>query len=403
MALPSAITQPATGAAAGPAPSLRPIAVWLLCCCGMIFVMVVIGGVTRLTLSGLSITEWQPVTGIVPPLSQAAWAVEFDKYRQIPQYRLVNYGMSLDEFKTIYLWEYVHRLWGRLIGVAYAVPLLYFLVRRQLPRRLLMPLAGILALGFAQGALGWYMVTSGLADRVEVSQYRLVAHLALALLIYTATLRLALGLLESPSPPFRAEREGPTLKAWEGEVGIGERSGLRPLTPTLSPGGGEGVSARWRRGAEGILGLVALTILAGGFVAGLDAGLAYNTFPLMDGSFVPVGYAQLEPFIRNWFENVAAVQFDHRLLAMTTAAAVLALWSAGWRSALPRPARLALHALLAAAMLQFALGLLTLLLVVPIPLAAAHQAGAVILLTAAIVLRHRLRRPELDLTRAAAL
>jgi cytochrome c oxidase assembly protein subunit 15 len=163
------------------------------------------------------------------------------------------------------------------------------------------------------------------------------------------------------------------------------------------------VGAGWRRAAELVLVLVALTILAGGFVAGLNAGLTYNTFPLMDGSFVPAGYAQLEPFIRNWFENVAAVQFDHRLLAMTTAAGVLALWLAGWRSALPRPARLALHALLAAAMLQFALGLLTLILVVPIPLAAAHQAGAVILLTAAIIVRHRLRRPGLDLTRAAAL
>ena len=396
MSLPSAITQPATGATAAHALSLRPIAVWLLCCCGMIFVMVVIGGVTRLTLSGLSITEWQPVTGIVPPLSQAAWAAEFDKYRLIPQYRLINYGMSLDEFKTIYLWEYFHRLWGRLIGFAYAVPLLYFLVRRQLPRGLLMPLAGILALGFAQGALGWHMVTSGLADRVEVSQYRLVAHLALALLIYAATLWLALGLLSDPRR--NAPGPHPNPPPPEGE-GVHRRAITNP-----PPSAGEGrVGAVWRRAAELVLVLIALTILAGGFVAGLNAGLAYNTFPLMDGSFVPVGYAQLQPFIRNWFENVAAVQFDHRLLAITTAAAVLALWSAGWRSALPRPARLALHALLAAAMLQFALGLLTLLLAVPIPLAAAHQAGAVILLTAAIILRHRLRRPGLDLARAAAL
>jgi cytochrome c oxidase assembly protein subunit 15 len=183
-------------------PNNWPIAVWLLFCCGMIFVMVVIGGITRLTLSGLSITEWQPVTGILPPLSHAAWAAEFEKYQHIPQYRLVTHGLSLDEFKTIYHWEFVHRLWGRLIGVAYAVPFLYFLVRRQLPRHLVMPLAGIFALGFAQGALGWYMVESGLADRVEVSQYRLVAHLALALLIYAATLWIALGILGSaPSPP----------------------------------------------------------------------------------------------------------------------------------------------------------------------------------------------------------
>jgi cytochrome c oxidase assembly protein subunit 15 len=334
--------------------NVLPIAVWLLACCGMIFVMVVIGGVTRLTLSGLSITEWQPVIGIVPPLSPQSWAEEFEKYRHIPQYRLINSGMSLDAFKTIYLWEYFHRLWGRLIGFAYALPLAYFLVTGRLPRRLLLPLAGILALGFAQGALGWYMVESGLADRVEVSQYRLVAHLALALAIYAATLWIALDLLSGP--------------------------------------GQTAVPPHWRRASEALIALVALTILAGGFVAGLNAGLTYNSFPLMDGSFIPAGYAQLQPFARNWFENVAAVQFDHRLLAMTTVAAVGGLWLAGWRAALPRPGRLALHALVAAAMLQFALGLATLLLVVPIPLAAAHQAGAVLLLTAAIVMRHTVRR-----------
>jgi heme a synthase len=372
------------------------IAVWLLFCCGMIFVMVVIGGITRLTLSGLSITEWQPVTGILPPLSHAAWAAEFEKYQHIPQYRLVTHGMSLDEFKTIYLWEYVHRLWGRLIGFAYAVPFLYFLVRRQLPRHLIVPLAGIFALGFAQGALGWYMVESGLADRIEVSQYRLVAHLALALLIYAATLWIALGLLAGQREHKKSPHPNPPPLAGEGV----HRAAI--TNPPLLAGEGR-VGAGWRRAAELVLVLVALTIIAGGFVAGLNAGLTYNTFPLMDGRFVPTGYAQLEPFVRNWFENIAAVQFDHRLLAMTTAAAVLALWLTGWRGALPCPARLALHALLAVAGLQVALGIATLLLVVPIPLAAAHQAGAVLLLTAAILLRHRLRRSELDLAPAAAL
>ncbi len=207
--------------------------------------MVVIGGITRLTLSGLSITEWQPVTGIVPPLSEAAWIAEFEKYQQIPQYKLLNHGMSLAEFKSIFLWEYVHRLWGRLIGFVYALPLVYFLVRRQVPRRLVLPLAGVFLLGFAQGALGWYMVKSGLADRVSVSQYRLVAHLALALAIYGADVmdraRDTVGArAKSPSPPFRGEREGPVAKRSEGEVGAGVDSGIRPLTPTLSPGGGEG-------------------------------------------------------------------------------------------------------------------------------------------------------------------
>ncbi|HEV2333935.1 MAG TPA: COX15/CtaA family protein [Stellaceae bacterium] len=380
MTLPTAITDARPPAATAADESLRPIALWLIVCCAMIFLMVVIGGVTRLTRSGLSITEWEPITGILPPLSPAAWAAEFAKYQHIPQYRVINLGMSLDDFKTIYLWEYVHRLWGRLIGVAYGLPFLYFALRRRLPRPLIAPLAGILALGFLQGALGWYMVTSGLATRVEVSQYRLVAHLALALLIYAATLWIALGLLESPSPAPR-EREGSAPKAREGE----------------------GAPGRWRRAAEALIALIGLTMLAGGFTAGLHAGLVDNTFPLMDGSFVPAGYAQLHPFIRNWFETIPAVQFDHRLLAETTVAAVLLFWLAGRRAALPRPPRLALHALLAAAILQFSLGVATLLLVVPIPLAAAHQAGGLLLLTAAIVLRHSLRRPEMDRAPAPAL
>jgi cytochrome c oxidase assembly protein subunit 15 len=346
------------------APGTRPVVVWLLGCCGMIFVMVVLGGITRLTLSGLSITEWHPVSGILPPLSHAAWAVEFDKYKAIPQYRELNAGMSLADFKTIFLWEYAHRLWGRLIGIAYAVPFGWFLVRRRVPGGLILPLSGILALGCGQGALGWYMVESGLADRVDVSQYRLVAHLALALLIYAVSLWTALGLL---SPPGGA------------------------------PGPG------WRRAGEALIALVGLTICAGGFTAGLHAGLTYNTFPLMDGVVVPPGYGQLHPFIRNWFENIAAVQFDHRLLATLTFASVLVLWVAGRHAALPPSARVALHALLAAAVLQFSLGVATLLLVVPVALAAAHQAGAVLLLTAAIVFRHALRRRELDLASAAAI
>jgi cytochrome c oxidase assembly protein subunit 15 len=324
----------------------------------LIFLMVVVGGITRLTLSGLSITEWKPVIGIVPPLSAADWAAEFARYQQIPEYRAIHFAMSLDEFKSIYYWEYFHRLLGRLIGVAFAMPFLWFLARRRLPPRLALPLAGILLLGFLQGALGWYMVKSGLADRVEVSQYRLVAHLALALAIYAAILWVALGIVRGP-----------------------------PLPDVRS-----GSSAGWRRAAEAVLAVVTLTILAGGFVAGTRAGLTYNTFPLMDGRLVPAGYAQLQPLWLNWFENISAVQFDHRALAVATMTAVFLLWAAGLRANLPKPARKALHALLAAAMLQVALGISTLMLVVPIPLAAAHQAGAVLLLTAAIVLRQTLCR-----------
>jgi cytochrome c oxidase assembly protein subunit 15 len=405
-----ALSIPKHAAAAVAAPGGgRAIAYWLLCCCGMIFLMVVIGGITRLTMSGLSITEWHPVTGVLPPLTHAAWLAEFEKYRQIPQYKLLNAGMSLAEFKYIFLWEYVHRLWGRLIGFAYAVPLIFFLVRRQVPRRLVLPLTGIFLLGAAQGALGWYMVESGLADRVSVSQYRLTAHLALALAIYGVTLWIALGILTragaKPSPALRERGD----RSRERAVGEGIESGCagRPLIPTLSPGRGEGVSSYWRRAGEAIIALIALTIAAGGFVAGLHAGLTYNTFPLMDGSFVPAGYAQMQPLWRNWFENIAAVQFNHRLLAMTAAATVILLWLAGRRAALPRPARLALHGLVAAVVLQFALGVTTLLLVVPVPLGATHQAGAIVLLTAAIVFRHTLRRActagELDLARTLAI
>jgi heme a synthase len=352
-ALKTAFLSPSTGAREQRL--ITSVAAWLFLCCGLILLMVVVGGVTRLTLSGLSITEWQPIVGIVPPFSSADWTAEFAKYKQIPEYRAVHFAMSLDEFKSIYYWEYFHRLLGRLIGIAFAVPFIWFLARRQLPQRLAPPLAGILFLGFLQGGLGWYMVKSGLSDRVEVSQYRLVAHLALALAIYAAILWTALGIVRG------------------------------------SPA--QGSSPRWRRAAEAVLALIALTILAGGFVAGTRAGLTYNTFPLMDGRLVPTGYGQLQPFWLNWFENIAAVQFDHRALAVTTAVAIVLLWTAGLRANLPKPARTALHALLIVALLQVALGISTLLLVVPIPLAAAHQTGAVVLLTSAILLRHSLCRP----------
>jgi cytochrome c oxidase assembly protein subunit 15 len=316
------------------------------------FLMVVVGGITRLTLSGLSITEWKPLIGIVPPLSPTDWAAEFARYQKVPEYRAAHFAMGLDQFKSIYYWEYLHRLLGRFVGVVFAVPFIWFLARGRLPRRLAPPLAGILLLGFLQGALGWYMVKSGLADRTEVSQYRLVAHLALALAIYSAVFWVALDILR-----------GPALR---------------------HPGPG------WRRAAEALLVLVGLTILAGGFVAGTRAGLTYNTFPLMDGRLVPAGYAELRPLWLNWFENIPTIQFDHRAVAVATLVAVILLWAAGLRSDLPKPARTALHALLAAAAIQVALGIATLLFVVPVPLAAAHQAGAVLLLTAAILVRHTL-------------
>ena len=345
---------------------------WLFVCCGLIFLMVVVGGITRLTLSGLSITEWNPVIGVIPPLTHAEWMAEFARYQQVPEYRALHYGMSLADFKSIYFWEYTHRLLGRLIGLVFAVPLVWFRVRGRLPRRLIPALIGILALGFAQGLLGWYMVESGLVHRVEVSQYRLVAHLLLALAIYGLILWTALGLVRDP-PGASAALDGATP---------------RPSLPRARGRTREG--AAWRRAAEAVILLVAMTIAAGGFVAGTRAGFVYNTFPLMGGKLVPADYARLHPFIRNLFENVAAVQFDHRVLAMTTAAAVVVLWAVALRSPLPSAARAAVWALFAAVAVQLTLGILTLLLVVPIPLAAAHQACAVLLLSAAIVFRHTL-------------
>jgi cytochrome c oxidase assembly protein subunit 15 len=349
---------PQTGVDAVSVGNRRAIAVWLLGCAAMIFLMVVLGGVTRLTESGLSITEWQPITGILPPLNDAAWQAEFAKYRAIPQFQLMHSWMSLADFKTIFFWEWLHRLWGRLIGVAFAAPFLWFLLRDRIPSGLIPRLVGILVLGGLQGVLGWVMVKSGLVDRVEVSQYRLVAHLGLAIVIYAAILWTVLDLLW-PRPP-------------------------RALPAALLP-----------RAAAAIVGLVFLTLLAGGFVAGLNAGLTYNTFPLMDGALVPEGYWQRQPWWLNFFENVAAVQFDHRLLALASLAAIVALWLAGRGHALAWRARRALDALLAMALLQVALGVATLLLVVPLPLAAAHQAGAVLLFTVALAACHALRQdPE---------
>jgi heme a synthase len=330
----------------------RAIAWWLFFCCAMIFLMVVIGGITRLTESGLSITQWQPIEGVLPPLNAAQWNDAFARYQAIPQYLAVHPDMDLAQFKNIYFWEYFHRLWGRLIGVAFALPFLYFLLRGKISRALAPKLAGLFVLGALQGALGWYMVESGLEARIEVSQYRLAAHLAMAVVIYLAMLWVALDLVARPQAAPRA----------------------------------------LRRGASLVLGLVFLTLVAGAFVAGTRAGYLDNTFPLMEGHFVPPDYWHLAPWYRNWFENLTSVQFDHRLLAETTWLAVAVLWLASWPAKLAPAARWALHALFFFACLQVALGVSTLLLVVPLPLAVAHQGGALLLITAALVARHSLRR-----------
>ena len=332
-------------------PAERAIAYWLFFCCAMIFAMVLIGGITRLTESGLSITQWQPIEGVLPPLSAAEWNDAFARYRAIPQYLAVHPDMTLAQFKNIYFWEYFHRLWGRLIGVVFLLPFLWFLWRGMVARALAPKLAGLFVLGGLQGALGWYMVESGLENRIEVSQYRLAAHLAMAVIIYLAMMWVALDLVARP-------RQGP--------------KGLR-------------------RGATIVLCLVFVTLVAGAFVAGTRAGYIDNTFPLMEEHFVPPDYWHLTPWWRNWFENLASVQFDHRVLAETTWLAVALLWLSSLKAKLAPAARWALHALFAAACLQVALGISTLLSVVWLPIAVAHQGGALLLITAALVARHSLK------------
>lgn len=332
----------------------RLIAGWLFAICAMILVMTVLGGVTRLTGAGLSIMEWAPLGGILPPLSHAEWEKLFALYQQVPQYRLLHAGFGLDGFQRIFWIEWLHRLWGRLIGVAFLVPLVWFWASGRIERRLRPRLVLIFLLGGAQGAVGWFMVASGFfADSTSVSPYRLALHLALALMLYAALLWTALGLVQ----PNRRAAAGGALRALLGLSCV----------------------------------LVALTIVAGSFVAGTHAGFEYNTFPLMEGRLVPANYARLAPFLRNLTENPVAVQFDHSLLATLTAvttafAAVLASVSR-----IPATARAAIMALGGLVGLQYSLGIATLVFVVPVPLAAAHQACAVLVLTASLVALHALR------------
>jgi heme a synthase len=333
----------------------RPVAFWLLTCCALLLAMIVVGGVTRLTHSGLSITEWQPIVGTLPPLSAADWNDAFAKYALTPEYQQVNRGMSLDAFKTIYWWEYFHRLLGRAIGVVFLVPLVWFVVRRKIPAGYAAWLFAIFLLGGLQGAMGWYMVQSGLVDDPRVSQLRLTAHLGLAFLILAAMLWAALSLVRL-APPAHERRA----------VGLA-------------------------RFSAALAALVFVMALSGGLVAGIRAGFAYNTFPLMNGRLVPPEIAALDPWYSNLFNNMATVQFDHRLIAWLLALLVPIYW---WsvRRANPGPRmRRAANLLLAMLVIQLGLGIATLLLVVPLPLAAAHQAGAVLLFAAALNAAHAAR------------
>ncbi|MEO5363098.1 MAG: COX15/CtaA family protein [Magnetococcus sp. DMHC-8] len=334
---------------------MKTVASWLFACCALIVVMVVIGGLTRLTGSGLSMVQWAPVTGWLPPFNEADWQEVFGHYRQSPEFMKVNWDMTLTGFKSIYWLEYIHRLIGRVTGLVFLLPFLYFLVRRRIDRALAWQLATMFLLGGLQGGMGWYMVKSGLVDNPHVSPYRLTAHLGMAVLLYAYMLWVALGLF----------------------FGQCRRHALQAGHPL-------------RRMAAALTGLIFLTVLSGGFVAGLDAGMAFNTFPLMNDEWIPDGIFLLEPFYLNFFENLATVQWDHRLLAMLVFGFVLTFWWRARREPLVGPARLALHWLLVMVLVQLALGISTLLWMVPIPLASAHQTGAVVLFTIALFITHRL-------------
>ncbi len=336
-------------------PRVDPVRLWLFAVAALVFVMVSVGGATRLTGSGLSITEWKPIMGAIPPLSDAAWQEALEKYRQIPQFQHINKGMSLEAFKRIFWWEWSHRFLARFVGVAFLVPFLFFLAMGRIAPPLVPKLAGLFALGGLQGAIGWYMVASGLSERVSVSQYRLAVHLSLAIVIFAGLLWIALSL-------------GPR------EV----RS--------------HGLPSFYRKSAAWILGLVFLQIAAGAFVAGLKAGNDYNTWPLMDGRFIPQGLGAMSPWWENLFENATAVQFNHRMLAYVLTAVVLwHVWSLLARLD-SSPVRTSAMALAGAVVAQVALGIWTLLAQVPLLLGLAHQAGAVTVFGIALWHLHELRR-----------
>lgn len=330
-----------------PARHARALRLWLGTLAALIIVMILVGGATRLTDSGLSITEWQPVVGVIPPLSQSDWDEAFAAYKTIPEYAELKRGMSLDEFKTIYWWEWAHRALGRLIGVVFLVPFVAFWIAGRIPPSLLPRLIGLFVLGGLQGVLGWYMVKSGLTERTDVSQYRLAAHFGLALVILGYTLWLLFGL--------------------------GRARGVRAAS--------RGRSAMWVAGF--VLALVFVQMLAGALVAGLDAGMGYNTWPLINGAFVPQGLAEASPWYLNLFENPLTVQFNHRMLGY--AVVLAALGQLAWLGLRRAPPLLGSALTLALfALLQAALGVWTLLLSVPIALGLAHQAGAIAIFAVAL-------------------
>ena len=328
---------------------------WLIVCSVMVATMVVLGGATRLTESGLSIVDWRPISGIFPPFNNAEWQSLFDAYRLSPEFKRTNFWMSLADFKTIFWLEYLHRLWGRLIGLVFFFPFLWFAIRGQINGAFAVRLGAVFVLGGLQGLMGWYMVKSGLVDQPAVSQYRLAAHLILAFIIYGWLLWLALQCFK----PVSAEQAQRRIK--------------------------------YRRHALLLVAGGLLTVTAGAFVAGLDAGLAYNTFPKMNGRWIPEGMMRLDPWWINFFENTATVQFTHRALGISLLVLTLWLWLRVRSANVVTKARRLVELLAAIVTAQAALGVATLLSEVPVALGVAHQAGALASFTVAILVVYELR------------
>jgi cytochrome c oxidase assembly protein subunit 15 len=360
-ALASSGPRPRSFRAHEPAQSARNrtrISAWLFTICFMLLGMIALGGATRLTGSGLSIMEWKPLSGIVPPLTHAQWEHLFELYQQIPQYRLEHQGFGLSGFQHIFWLEWIHRFWGRMIGLVLFVPLVFFAATRAIAPALIGRLLLFFVLGGLQGAIGWFMVASGFdPDSIAVAPAKLVLHLCFAFALYAAILWTAFSVRWPAAEPIAA-----------------------------TPG------AIWtRRLAIAAACVLSVTVIAGGFTAGTHAGFAYNSFPLMEGRLVPAGYATLHPFWRNWFQNIAAIQFDHRLLATLTVLTVGATLLTGLRSALSGPAQDALMLLGWTVLAQYVLGITTLLLVVPVWAGTLHQTFAALLLSVTLFVLHRLR------------
>ncbi len=338
--------------------SKRVVVTWLLVVCVTIFAIVVVGGVTRLTHSGLSMVDWQPIMGVIPPLGQQEWQEAFEAYKQYPEYKQINRHMNLQQFKPIFYWEYAHRQLGRLIGVIFFLPLVIFWLQKRFATSLKRKLFMVLLLGGLQGLMGWYMVMSGLVDLPRVSHYRLAAHLSIALLLLGYIFWIVLDLLND------------------------DRSEGRCVAKAL------------KMSSIAVVALISVQIVYGAFTAGLRAGFGYNTFPLMNEKWIADAVGSMIPFWLNLFESNATVQFIHRYLGILVTLLTMGLWLWGMKIALSKSQKIGLHLLAGITMIQFVLGVFTLILVVPISLASLHQAVACLLLLASIYVVHSFRKTE---------